>query len=78
MATGLIPWEDESIHQVGFVTGKHGRKSQSPVLSPGKSRTEWTGSVVMLGSSVLSTGIANPISEEGHDARHFFFSTFFS
>ena len=55
MATGLIPWEDESIHQVGFVTGKHGRKSQSPDLSPGKSRAEWTGSMVMLGSSVLST-----------------------
>ena len=39
MATGLIPWEDESIQHVGFVTGKHGRKSQSPVISPGKSRT---------------------------------------
>ncbi|XP_020620717.1 uncharacterized protein LOC110058406 isoform X2 [Orbicella faveolata] len=35
MATGLIPWEDESIQHVGFVTGKHGRKSQSPGISPG-------------------------------------------
>jgi len=35
MATGLIPWEDERIHHVGFVTGKRGRKSQSPVVSPG-------------------------------------------
>ena len=39
MATGLIPWEDESIQHVGFVTGKHGRKSQSPGVSPGKLRT---------------------------------------
>ena len=43
MATGLIPWEDESIHHVGFVTGKHGRKSQSPVVSPGRLQTKWTG-----------------------------------
>lgn len=35
MATGLIPWEDESIHNVGFVTGKHGRKCQSPLISTG-------------------------------------------
>lgn len=35
MATGLIPWENESIQHVGFVTGKHGRKSQSPGISPG-------------------------------------------
>ncbi|KAJ7373556.1 hypothetical protein OS493_011158 [Desmophyllum pertusum] len=35
MATGLIPWEDESIQHVGFVTGKHGRRSQSPVICPG-------------------------------------------
>ncbi|XP_078346337.1 uncharacterized protein LOC144631703 isoform X2 [Oculina patagonica] len=35
MGTGLIPWEDESIQHVGFVTGKHGRKSQSPNVSPG-------------------------------------------
>jgi len=39
MATGLIPWEDESIQHVGFVTGKHGRKSQSPGISPGRLRT---------------------------------------
>lgn len=35
MATGLISWEDNCIRNVGFVTGKHGRKSQSPVVSPG-------------------------------------------
>ena len=38
MATGLIPWEDESIQHVGFVTGKHGRKSHSPGISPGRLR----------------------------------------
>ena len=37
MATGQIPWEDGSIHNVGFVTGKHGHKSQSPVASRGMS-----------------------------------------
>ena len=36
MATGIIPWEDSCLQNVGFVTGKHGRKSQSPVISPGK------------------------------------------
>lgn len=35
MATGIIPWEDSCLQNVGFVTGKHGRKSQSPVISPG-------------------------------------------
>ena len=39
MATDLIPWEDERIQHVGFVTGKHGRKSQSPGISPGRLRT---------------------------------------
>ena len=41
LATGLIPWEDESIQNVGFVTGKHGRKSQSPVISPGRPITDY-------------------------------------
>lgn len=33
--TGLIPWEDNCIQNVGFVTGRHSRKSQSPVVSSG-------------------------------------------
>ena len=36
MATGVIPWEDNSLQHVGFVTGKHGQKSQSPVTTTGK------------------------------------------
>ena len=52
MATGLIPWENESIQHVGFVTGKHGRKSQSPEISPGRLRTMYergrTGELIPL------------------------------
>lgn len=35
MATGVIPWEDNSLQHVGFVTGKHGQKSQSTVTTSG-------------------------------------------
>ena len=36
MATGVIPWEDNSLQHVGFVTGNHAQKSQSPVTPTGK------------------------------------------
>lgn len=40
MATGVIPWKDNSLQHVGFVTGKHGQKSQSPVTTTGMLITE--------------------------------------